>query len=183
MNVDIRGMTQVTAHLKNLRIAPRKVRLLADLVRGLPLSEAVLALEFRAKRAARPLQKLLLAAAADAEHNFKLKKNDLVIKHIIVNSAVTIKRYMPRAFGRAAMIRKRGSNVTVALVSQTGAKLEKPLLVPPSELRAEHKEHKKEVSGAPESLPPAASKKDAREAMKPKTPLSLKSRLFSRKTG
>lgn len=167
-------MTQVTARLNNLRIAPRKVRLLADLVRGLPLSEAVLALEFRSKRAAGPLQKLLLAAAADAEHNFKLKKNDLVVKHMIVNSAITIKRYMPRAFGRAAMIRKRGSNVTVTLVSQTGAKLEVA-----SSLPAESKVgHKKEALGTSPTV-----KKDVHEAMKPKTPLSLKSRLFSRKTG
>ena len=116
-------MMQVTAHLNNLRIAPRKVRLLADLVRGLSISEAVSALEFQRQRAARPLQKLILAAAADAEHNFKLKKDDLVIKQLLVNSAVTMKRYMPRAFGRAAMIRKRGSRVTVALMSKTGAKL------------------------------------------------------------
>lgn len=165
-------MTQVTSHLNNLRIAPRKVRLLADLVRGLPLSEALLTLEFQAKRAARPLRKLLLAAAADAEHNFKLKKGDLVIGRIVVNSGVTMKRYMPRAFGRAAMIRKRGSNVMVTLVSQTGAKLEKPSTVEPKT------EHKKEV----QETPPTA-KKEIREALKPKTPLSLKSRLFSRKTG
>src|SRR3990167_11273571 len=128
-------MMQVTAHLNNLRIAPRNVRLLADLVRGLSISEAVSALEFQRQRAARPLQKLILAAAADAEHNFKLKKDDLVIKQLLVNSAVTMKRYMPRAFGRAAMIRKRGSRVTVALTSRTGSKIAETSVAPAAETK------------------------------------------------
>src|SRR3989338_3190512 len=170
-------MMQVTAHLNNLRIAPRKVRLLADLVRGLSISEAVSALEFQRQRAARPLQKLILAAAADAEHNFKLKKDDLVIKQLLVNSAVTMKRYMPRAFGRAAMIRKRGSRVTVALMSNTGAKLE----ALPSLTSEQKTEHKKEEPGTAPSA--AAVKKDTHSGIKPKSPRSLRSRLFSRKTG
>ena len=168
---------EVTARLNNLRIAPRKVRLLAALVRGRQIGDAVLALEFRAKRAARPLKKLILSAAADAEHNFKLKKGDMVIKRVVVDSAVTMKRYMPRAFGRAAMIRKRGSNITVTLVSRTGAKLETvPAL--PVEQKAEYK---KEALGTA----PAAAKKDVHDATaaKPKTPPSWRSRLFSRKTG
>lgn len=166
---------QVTARLNNLRIAPRKVRLLADLVRGLPISDAVSTLEFSAQRAARPIQKLILAAAANAEHNFKLKKDDLMVKQMLVDSGLTMKRYMPRAFGRAAMIRKRSSRVTVTLVSQTGAKVE---ALAPSAIM-EQKVEKKETAAAP----PAGGKKDARAGVKPKSPFSLKSRLFSRKTG
>ena len=112
---------EVSAHLKSFRMGPRKVRLLAALVSGLTLAEAVAELEFQAKRAARPLKKLILSAAANAEHNFKLKPEDLIVKHVIVNSAVTMKRFTPKAFGRATVIRKRGSHVTVTLVSQTGA--------------------------------------------------------------
>ncbi len=118
-------MSSVTARLNNLRVAPRKVRLVANLLKGMPVDDAVSQLQFMAKASARPLQKLLQTAAADAEHNFQLVKDDLVVKSVVVNAAQTYKRFMPRAFGSAGMIRKRGSNVIVTLESRTGAKVQK----------------------------------------------------------
>lgn len=109
---------EVIAYLKNLRIAPRKLRLLAPLVTGRPVSEAMAELEFRAKRGALPIKKLIQSAVANAKHNYKLDHKDLVVKSMIVNSSTTLKRYMPRAFGRAALIRKRGSNITVVLTDK-----------------------------------------------------------------
>jgi large subunit ribosomal protein L22 len=119
-------MTLVTARLNNLRIGPRKVRLVAGLLAGRPLAEAIAELQFLASHSAAPLLQLLRAAAADAEHNFKLKREDLVVKRITVDGAQTYKRYTPRAFGRAAPIRKRGSHVTVTLESRTGATVAAP---------------------------------------------------------
>ncbi len=110
-------MSEVVAHLKNLRVGPRKVRLLADLIRGRSLHDALSQLDAQTKHAARDLQKLLLSAAANATHNFKLSKDDLMVKTITVSESMTIKRSTPRAFGRATPIRKRGSHVTVRLAS------------------------------------------------------------------
>lgn len=106
---------KVTAKLRNLRIAPRKVRLLADLVRGKRVEDAVTQLSFQTKRAARPMRKLIESAMANAEHNFKLDKNNLVVSEVMVNDAITMKRSMPKAFGRANVIRKRGSHITVSV--------------------------------------------------------------------
>ncbi|PJE76024.1 50S ribosomal protein L22 [Candidatus Uhrbacteria bacterium CG10_big_fil_rev_8_21_14_0_10_48_11] len=103
------------AKLRNLRIAPRKVRLVADLVRGRSVTDAVAELRFWQKRAATPVRKLIESAAANAEHNFKMKPDTLVVKSITVDDAATMKRSMPRAFGRATVIRKRGSHVVVVV--------------------------------------------------------------------
>lgn len=123
---------KVTAHLRNLRIAPRKVRLVADLVRGKRAEDAVVQLRHQAKHAAEPVRKLIESAMANAEHNHKLDKADLMISEIMVNDAITMRRFMPRAFGRASLLRKRGSHVTVSvspvatstIVSETPVKKE-----------------------------------------------------------
>lgn len=106
---------QVTAHLRGLHIAPQKVRLITDLVRGLDIGEADAQLAYAAKRAARPIRKLIASAAANAEHNFALRRDNLFVAQILVNQGPTLHRYQPRAFGRAAPIRKRSSHVTVIL--------------------------------------------------------------------
>ncbi len=105
----------VRAHLRFLRIAPRKVRLVIDVVRGLPVDRALEQLSVLPKRSARPITKLIESAIANAEHNFKLERKDLFIKSIVANEGPRLKRYRPRAFGRAAEILKRMSHVTVVL--------------------------------------------------------------------
>ena len=106
---------EIRAHLRYLRIAPRKVRLVIDLVRGLPIDKAVDQLNVLPKQSSLPILKLLNSAVANAEHNFKLERHDLYIKTIIANEGPRLKRYRPRAFGRAAEIQKRMSHVTVIL--------------------------------------------------------------------
>ncbi len=105
----------VKARLKNLRISPRKVRLVADLIRGLDYDEAKTQLEFSLKRSALPLLKLLNSCAANAKHNFKLDESNLYVSKITVDEGPTLYRIMPRAFGRAFYIRKRTSHVTLVL--------------------------------------------------------------------
>lgn len=106
---------EVLAKLRFLRMAPRKIRLVVDTIRGLPVEQAEYQLAFLEKKAAVPVLKLLKSAMANAENNFKLKKDNLYIKKITVDQGPTLKRWQPRAFGRAAMIRKKSSHITVVL--------------------------------------------------------------------
>jgi len=108
-------MVNVNAQLKYLRISPRKVRLLADLIRGVGLEEAKLRLNFSKKKSTLPLLKLLKSVESNARHNYKLEPEKLFIKEIKVDGGPFLKRYMPRARGRATMIKKRTSHVTVVL--------------------------------------------------------------------
>jgi len=99
-------------------MAPRKVRLVAGLIRRLPIEQAERQLVFMNKAAAKPLLKLLKSAVANAEHNFKLSKDNLWIKFLTVDGGTTIKRFRPRAHGAAAPIRKRTSHITLKLTDE-----------------------------------------------------------------
>lgn len=106
---------EVRAKLRFLRKSPKKVRLVTDLVRGMKALEAENQLRFLNKSAAKPVLKLLQSAMANAEHNFNLQKENLYIKTITADDGPTLKRWMPRAFGRATNIRKRTSHVHIVL--------------------------------------------------------------------
>jgi large subunit ribosomal protein L22 len=109
-------MVEIKAELRYFRTAPRKVRLLADLIRGLPLKKAKTQLKFNPKAAAGQLLKLLNSAEANAKNNFKINNSEnLFIKEIRVDEGPVLKRYMPRARGRATMIRRRTSHIKVVL--------------------------------------------------------------------
>ncbi len=110
---------EVRAHLRYLRIAPRKVRLVIDLIRGLSVDQATEQLSVLSKGSARPILKLLNSAVANAEHNFKLERQNLRVKSIVANEGPRLKRFQPRAFGRAAEILKRMSHVTIVLEDPT----------------------------------------------------------------
>lgn len=110
---------QVTAHLSRLRMSPRKVRLVANLVRGMDVVEADAQLANLAKAAARPMRKLVASAVANAVHNFAFDAGNLFIENVLVDQGPTLKRFRARAFGRAATIRKRTSHITVVLGERT----------------------------------------------------------------
>lgn len=112
---------EVKAILRHLRMAPRKVRLIVDVVRGLPVAEAETRLQFIRREAARPVLKLIRSAVANAEHNFKLDREKLFVKSIVADAGTTLKRYRPRAMGRAAPIRKRTTHITVVLSDEAKA--------------------------------------------------------------
>lgn len=103
------------ASLKNYRQSPRKVRLVADLVRGKKVSQALLELQYLPKRATEVMTKLIASATANAENNFKVNADDLFIKEITVDQGITLKRYRPRARGVAKRINKRTSNIALTL--------------------------------------------------------------------
>jgi len=102
------------AFLKNYRQSPRKVRLIADLVRGKKVSEALTTLQFVDKRAADPFAKVIKSAVANAADQGKDTTN-LVVKTVSVNKGVTYRRMMPRARGSASRINKRNSHILVEL--------------------------------------------------------------------
>jgi large subunit ribosomal protein L22 len=103
------------ASLKYLRMTPRKVRLVTDMIRGKAVEEALNILSFSQKSAARPLLKLLKSAVANADVAGGVDLDKLVVKTLVVNEGPTWRRWLPRAMGRATRIRKRTSHVTVVL--------------------------------------------------------------------
>src|SRR3989344_9692027 len=108
-------MAKQIAKLKYLHIAPRKVRLVANALRGLPANEAEAQLYLRPQRASKPLLKLLRSAIANAKNNQKTDPDKLVVESIQVDSGPVLKRFLPRAMGRATPILKRTSHVTLVL--------------------------------------------------------------------
>jgi len=115
---------EIKASLNHLRMSPRKVRLVIDVVRKLPVDKALEELQFLDKLAAEPVAKLIKSAIANADHNFNLDKDNLFIKAINADEGVTLKRWMPKAHGRATVIRKRGCHihVTLAEIVESGKK-------------------------------------------------------------
>ncbi len=118
----------VTVQLKNLRVSPRKVRLVADVIRGMKVSDALDQLNYIPKRAAAPIMKLLQSGVAAAEHDFKMDKQDLYIAGIIVEEGQILKRTMPRAMGRAFRINKRVSHIIITVDKKTPAIANESLL-------------------------------------------------------
>ena len=107
---------EVRALLRHTRTAPRKARLIADLIRGRNVSDAINILQFTRKRAADTFQRLLKSAIANAEENHKvLDVDDMFIKTVTVDEGVTWKRHMPRARGTSTMIQKKTSHISFVL--------------------------------------------------------------------
>jgi ribosomal protein L22 len=108
----------VNARARYVRVAPRKARMVADQVRGLPIDDARALLRFSTRSAAQDIRKLIDSAAANAEANHDLVADDLLIKDIHVDEGPTLRRYRPRALGRATRINKRTSHIAVALTPE-----------------------------------------------------------------
>jgi len=108
----------VRARARFVRVAPRKARMVADQVRGLPIEDALPLLRFSTRSAAQDIRKLIESAAANAENNHELVADDLLIKDIHVDEGPTLRRYRPRALGRATRINKRTSHIAVALTPE-----------------------------------------------------------------
>ncbi|MBW2067017.1 MAG: 50S ribosomal protein L22 [Deltaproteobacteria bacterium] len=106
---------ETRAAARYVRISPRKARLIMDQVRGLKVEEAVNKLAFSPKKGAFILRKLINSAVANAEHNHNMDVDTLYIKRIFADEGPTLKRFRPRAMGRATRIRKRTSHLTVIL--------------------------------------------------------------------
>ena len=143
------------AFLKNYRQSPRKVRLVAGLIKGKGVDEALVELHFLAKRAGEPINKLLLSAVSNAK-NMGIEKENLFIKEIRVDKGIVMRRMMPAAMGTGHRINKRTSHVTLVLAEKSLQKKTK------KELKKEKKEVKKEA------------KKEVKKVEKPKKAKTVK---------
>jgi len=161
------------AILSNLHIAPRKVRLVADRLRGLPVSTAEAELMFSRERSASFLLKLVRSAVATATHNQSVAANRLYIKSISVDGGRVLKRFMPRARGSASPILKRTSTVTLLLSESDKIK---PIftIIPP---RREPKKHADEKGATTKIKSKPAVKRDIPDAVK-EVPDSERSGVF-----
>lgn len=141
---------EVKASVKHLRMSAQKVRLVLDVVRGLPAQTALDQLKFINKAACKPVAKLLESAIANAENTYGLEKSNLMISEIRADEGVTLKRWMPRAHGRATSIRKRACHITISLkeIKDSGAKAKKEVkLEDPVKLEQLVKDNEKKDKG------------------------------------
>lgn len=109
---------EAKAVAKTIRIAPRKVRLVIDLIRGKQVGEAFAILKHTDKGSTPVVEKVLKSAIANAEHNYNMNVNGLVVKEAYVNAGSTLKRFRPRAKGRAGLINKRTSHITIVVAEK-----------------------------------------------------------------
>lgn len=109
---------QAKAIQRYVRITPRKCNQVLDLIRGLPVEEAQTRLQFTPKNGARIIQKVLKSAVANALHEGKVRVEELVVKEAVVGAGPTLKRWLPRAQGRATPLLKRTSHVSVTVATK-----------------------------------------------------------------
>ena len=162
---------EVQAKAKWVRTSPRKVRLVARTLRNLPVSEALVACSFMPKSAARDVAKVIRSAQANAENNFNLVKDDLVIKDIRVEPGPMLKRGQPRAMGRHFSIFKRTSHNTAIVEDRPGAVRRRTAALPRAPQPAARPSPTAGATAAARAaaaLEPATSESDEREAPKPK---------------
>jgi large subunit ribosomal protein L22 len=154
------------AIIRNVRISPKKANLVAELVRGQRVTQAENILEFTPKKGADILKKLLESAVANAENNFKQKKDDLVIREIKVSKGFTLKRFRPVSRGRAHPILKKASHIHLILENIPAEKKAKKATPAKTESKTE------ETKAAPEkkasTKKTAAKKAPAKKETKPK---------------
>ncbi len=111
-------MEQAKAVVKSVRIAPRKVRLVVDLIRGKDVGQAISILRHTQRGASPIVEKVLNSAIANAEHNYELDPDNLIVSEVYVDEGATLKRFRPRAQGRASSINKRTSHITVVVTEK-----------------------------------------------------------------
>jgi large subunit ribosomal protein L22 len=178
----------VKAAARYVRYSPRKLRLIADLTRGKQVDEALQQLQFSSKNAALPMFKLINSAIANAVHNFDLQKEQLFIKTLTVDMGPTLKRFTPRAQGRAAMLKKKSSHISIELEARKqSAKSKRSIFARKSKVQAEGVEGESQTTlqqeGKVNTEKPSGPKNSPKSSEKIKqNVVSLKRRLFNRKT-
>jgi len=168
-------MATQKAQLNYLKIAPRKVRLVADSIKGLSVNEAEAQLVLHPRRPARALLKLLRSGVANAKNNQKLDTSRLFVQNIAVNQGPMLKRYLPRARGMATPIQKKMSHVTLVLGESDKARNDRFAIVVPKKLKD------KELKKPPMAKAPRGMEEDKTKE-RPKEKTGLFKRVFRRKS-
>ena len=192
---------EIKASLNNLRMSPRKLRLAADMIRKLPITKALDQLKFMNKKAAEPVEKLLKSAIANAVNNFDLDKDNLCIKTITVDEGSSLRRWAPKAHGRATIIRKRSAHVTIVLgeIKDSGTKtakkqkIEAPVKletlvnakepIAPKKLKTESKKVKESEEGVVEVADSRGEGRHGHSKIEGKTAKGFSAKMFRRKSG
>ncbi len=120
-------MIEVKAKLKHVRISPKKMRLVANSIRGLDVLSALDRLKVVFKKSSPVFAKLLISAIANAKDIYNIKEEDLKIKSIVVNKGVSLSRWKPAAFGRAHPFKKHASHLDIVLTVKKGVKIDKKI--------------------------------------------------------
>lgn len=168
------NIMQVTVKLKNLRISPRKVRLVATFIKGLDVKEAICQMENSVKKSNPIMKKLLEGAISDAENNFGLSKDNLYVYSVEICAGATLKRWMPRAFGRASAILKRTSQIKLVLEERVEGKGRKT---------KEEMEKEKQKRMEEKNKQEKAAKKEKEEEKKEETETAVKSTEKAKESG
>jgi len=165
---------EVKASLNHLRMSPRKARLVIDVIRKMPVPAALDQLKFINKLATAPIAKLIKSAVANGVNTYSLEEANLYIKEIRSDEGVMLKRWMPRAHGRATSIRKRGCHLSLVLgeIKESGKK-EKKVVKAADPVKLEKLAKEGEKTSAKASLLREKGKKAAGE----------KTKMFRRKAG
>ncbi|MCK5415949.1 50S ribosomal protein L22 [Candidatus Parcubacteria bacterium] len=169
---------EIKAKVKNIKNSPRKVRLVVDVVRGLKVGDALNQLRFVNKKAVISVTKLLKSAIANATNNFELDESNLFVKEIKVDEGATMKRWMPRARGRATPLRKRTSHINIVLgeLVDSGKKEAKK-----QELEAPVKLD--EMAGGTDTKKTGKKKEDTKKIKGQKSEKGTSGKIFQRKVG
>ncbi len=167
------------AQLNYLRIAPRKVRLAVNLIKGLSVNEAEAQLLMSPKRASQLLLKLLRSAVVNAKHNQQIDSNRLFIKEIRVDKGPMLKRHLPRAMGRATMVQKKSSHIILVLAESDKPKPSRFRIIKPEKISKKEKAEKikKKIRVEKPKIP-----EPEKEKTKATEKLSFIKRIFRRKT-
>ena len=168
-------MATVKDQLKSIRLAPRKVRVVVSFVKGKNVLKALEQLAFLDRRPAEPMMKLLKSALANAEHNFNMVPSNLYIKEFFVDEGVKLKRFRPKAYGRAGEVQKKTSHVRLVLAEKVvGLKAEKKV-----EKKHEHDHESDHIHAKPKSDKPEVKTELGK---KEGTTAGPKRRFFQRKS-
>ena len=116
-SADTDEVRSALARASHVRVTPMKARRVVNMIKGLPAQQALAVLKFAPQAASEPVAKVLASAIANAEHNFSLDPDSLVVSRAYVDEGITMKRFRPRAQGRAYRIRKRTSHITIEVES------------------------------------------------------------------
>lgn len=150
---------QVSAKLNKLRVAPRKIRLVTNLIKKMDVEDAINQLEVTIKGSSAPVKKLLLSAISNGESNFGIDRSNMYVLDVIVGAGPTLKRWMPKAYGRAGQILKRTCQIEIILEERVEGKgrktkdqLEKERLSRAEEKKKAEKERTKEREEAEKSM-------------------------------
>lgn len=177
---------EVKAFARYIHVSPRKLRLVADLVRSMQVDSALEQLRFSSKNAALPLTKAINSAVANAQHNFNLNKENLYVKAVTIDQGPVYKTYAPRAQGRAFVERKRTSHINVILESREHTKKKSSRSIfssRPTVAVAEVPKTNQPQSGEVDNTKPQMKQPGKPEEKIKQQKINLKRRLFNRKSG